>query len=73
MKRILRSFQIASGLKINLSRSLEEVGCPVENILANRLHCKRGMGPLCLRFPMLFSVVSNKQSFVKECSYGLGG
>lgn len=47
-KRILRCFQIVSGLKINLPKSfLVGVGFPEEfiKILADRLHCKTGRLP----------------------------
>lgn len=48
LKRILRCFQMVSGLKINLSKSyLVGVGCSEENIqiLATRLHCRKGSLP----------------------------
>eukprot|EP00268_Persea_americana_P068178 TRINITY_DN94600_c0_g1_i1.p1 TRINITY_DN94600_c0_g1~~TRINITY_DN94600_c0_g1_i1.p1 ORF type:complete len:122 (-),score=6.04 TRINITY_DN94600_c0_g1_i1:163-528(-) len=47
-KRILRCFQIVSGLKINLSKSfLVGVGCLEKNIqtLADVLHCRKGSLP----------------------------
>lgn len=46
LKRILRCFQLALGLKIKLSNNfLVGVGCTKDNIqiLADRLHCKLGL------------------------------
>ena len=49
LKQVLRCFQLCSGLKINLSKSLlVGVGCPKETIkdLANLIHCNAGKLPI---------------------------
>lgn len=48
LKMILRCFEVASKLKINLSKSMAQgVGCPMEVVrsFANKLHYKVGKLP----------------------------
>lgn len=49
MKRIIRCFELASGLKVNLQKSIfVGLNCPEEVLrpLANKQHCKVGCLPI---------------------------